>query len=65
MSEDLKTLDIKALAKKHTELAKKMLNLRFQQKMGQLDNTSEHKKTRRQIARILTEIKQKKEAKNA
>ena len=63
MSEDLKALDIKALAKKRTELAKKALNLRFQQKMGQLENTSEHKKVRRQIAQILTEIN--KRTKNA
>ena len=53
-AEDLKTKTPDELQKLLLEQKKAQFNLRFQQKGGQLDNTSEVRKTRRTIARIKT-----------
>lgn len=53
-AEDLKTKTPDELKKLLLEQKKAQFNLRFQQGGGQLDNTSEVRKTRRTIARIKT-----------
>lgn len=44
------------LSKKVVELKKELYHLRFQQAVGQLENTSQLKKIRKDIARIKTVI---------
>ena len=44
---------------------KSLLNFRFQKLSGQLEKTSEIKKTRKKIAQLLTEINNNKGHKNA
>ena len=61
-AEDLKTKTPDELQKLLLEQKKAQFNLRFQQKGGQLDNTSEVRKTRRTIARIKTFLNAKPEA---
>jgi large subunit ribosomal protein L29 len=41
------------------ELKRKLFNLRFQRATGELDNSAELGKTRREIARVMTVIRQK------
>lgn len=53
-AEDLKTKTPDELQKLLLEQKKAQFNLRFQRSGGQLDNTSEIRKTRRTIARIKT-----------
>ena len=56
--------DIKNIAEVN-KLRKSILNLKFQKATGQLEKTSEIKKTRRKIAVLLTNISKNKEIKNA
>ena len=56
--QDLRTMGIAALAAEHKELKKEAMNLRFQQAMGQLENTAKRRLLRRRIARVLTQITQ-------
>ena len=53
----LAKLSAEELAKELRETKHAALNLRFRNATGQLDNTAEIKKTRRQIARINTQIR--------
>lgn len=53
-AEDLKTKTQDELQKLLLDQKKAQFNLRFQKSGGQLDNTSEIRKTRRTIARIKT-----------
>ena len=46
-------------SKRFLELKQEALNLRFRNATGQLDNTAEIKRVRRQIARINTLIRQR------
>ena len=46
-------------------LRKSLLNFRFQKQTGQLEKTSEIKKTRRKIAKLLTNLNKEKGLKNA
>ena len=46
-------------------LRKSLLNFRFQKHTGQLEKTSEIKKTRRKIAKLLTNLNKEKGLKNA
>ena len=55
--------DIKNIAEVN-KLRKSILNLKFQKATGQLEKTSEIKKTRRKIAVLLTNISKNKEIKN-
>jgi large subunit ribosomal protein L29 len=48
--------DLKAKAK---ELQEQLFRLRFQKSLGQLDNALKLKETRRDIARVLTVLKEK------
>ena len=59
-STELRELTYKELYEKLLEAKKEYFNLRFQQATGQLEKTSELKKARRNIARILTCLNEKK-----
>ena len=56
---ELAELDLGALVDELRATKQESLNLRFRNATGQLDNVAEIKKTRRQIARINTQIRAK------
>jgi large subunit ribosomal protein L29 len=56
---ELRKLSNEELKEKLLELKKKLLNLRFQNKIGSLSNTAEIKKTKKNIARILTILRER------
>jgi large subunit ribosomal protein L29 len=47
------------LTQKRRELKRKLFNLRFQKVSGELDNTAELAKTRKDIARVITVAREK------
>lgn len=55
-SEDLKAKTVDELHKLLLDTRKDQLNLRFQRTGGQLENTAQMRKTRRNIARIKTQL---------
>lgn len=59
----LASMSAEELAKELRETKHAALNLRFRNATGQLENTAEIRKTRRQIARINTEIRAREIAK--
>ena len=65
MKKNKKTFDIDKLKSELNSLRKNQLNLYFQKSTGQLEKTSEIKKTRRKIASLITDINQLKDQKNA
>jgi len=56
---ELRDLTVDELVQREAELKRKLFNLRFQRASGELDNTAELKKTRRDIARVMTVIGQR------
>lgn len=56
---ELRELTMDELLQQEAELKRKLFNLRFQRASGELDNTAELKKTRRDIARVMTVIGQR------
>ena len=54
---ELKEMDLAALVEELRATKQEALNLRFRNATGQLDNTAEIGKVRRQIARINTQIR--------
>ncbi|MBC7222029.1 50S ribosomal protein L29 [Candidatus Bipolaricaulota bacterium] len=56
---DLRELTNEELMQKVQEWKRKLLNLRFQLATGQLTNTAEIKKTKRDIARALTILRER------
>ena len=56
---ELRELAVDELVQQEAELKRKLFNLRFQRAGGELDNTAELKKTRRDIARVMTLIWQR------
>jgi len=56
---ELRELTLDELTQRERELKRKMFNLRFQRAKGELDNTTELERTRREIARVLTVANQK------
>ena len=58
-------IDIKKNRIELYSLRKSLLNLNFQKSTGQLEKTSEIKKTKRKIASLLTNINLNKENNNA
>ena len=56
---ELRELTIDELEQQEAELKRKLFNLRFQRASGELDNTAELKKTRGDIARVMTVIGQR------
>jgi len=57
---ELRELTDEELEEKVDELKEKLFNLRFQKATGELDNTAEFKKTKKDIARVKT-IKRERE----
>ncbi len=58
-AEELREMTLEELEQKEREFKRKLFNLRFQKATGELDNTAELKKTRRDIARVLTIVREK------
>ena len=58
-NDDLKDMDLGQLIEELRATKHEALNLRFRNATGQLENTAEIKKVRRQIARINTLIRQR------
>ena len=56
---DMAEMDLGTLIEELRETKQEALNLRFRNATGQLDNTAELRKVRRQIARINTYIRQR------
>ncbi|HDS09485.1 MAG TPA: 50S ribosomal protein L29 [Firmicutes bacterium] len=57
--EEIRNLSRDELLNKVESLKEELMRLRFNKKSGQLTDTSKIKKTRREISRILTVLKQK------
>lgn len=57
---DLRAMTIDELESKLVECKKEQINLRIQQSTGQLQNTSNMKKVRREVAQINTLISERK-----
>ena len=51
-----KNTDIKKLKSEISSLKKSLLNFKFQKSSGQLEKTSEIRKTKKRLARLKTEI---------
>ncbi len=56
---ELRELTVDELEQREAELKRKLFNLRFQRASGELDNTAELKKTRHDIARVMTVIRER------
>ena len=56
---ELRELNADELQAKQVELREQLFKLRFQKAIGQLDNENKLGQTRREIARVLTVLKQK------
>ena len=56
---DLLGKSIEELAELEAELAAKRFTLRFQHAVGQVENTAEIRKTRRELARVKTALQMK------
>lgn len=55
----LRDLTVEELHEKHRQYKEELFNLRFQNAIGQLSNTSRIKEVRRTIARVLTVLHDK------
>ena len=56
---ELANKSIEELAQLEADLAAKRFTLRFQHAVGQVENTAEIRKTRRELARVKTALKMK------
>ena len=65
MNATSKKLGLKSMRSEVNTLRKSLLNYKFQKSTGQLEKTSEIKKTRRKIASLKTIISQQKGNSNA
>ena len=59
---EFRDLSIEELEVKERELAEALFNLKFQHATGQLDNTAQLGKTRKDIARVKTILAEKRRA---
>jgi large subunit ribosomal protein L29 len=57
--EEIRNLGKDELRTKEKELREQLFHLRFQKSLGQLDNAVKLEQTRRDIARVLTILKEK------
>ena len=55
---EIREMSLEEMTRQVTLLKETYFNLRFQNETGQLENTSMLKKTRKDIARVMTIIKQ-------
>ena len=60
MKNNFKDLSIKELTAKESELRSELFNLTFQNKVGQLTDTSRIRNVKKDIARVKTVLNQKK-----
>jgi large subunit ribosomal protein L29 len=60
-AEDLRELPVDELEQQARELKRKLFNLSFQKATGELDNTAEMVKTRKDIARVLTVVRERRQ----
>ncbi len=58
-AKSLRELSIEELKNKHNEFKEELFNLRFQNAVGQLKNTSRIKEVKKTIARVLTIVHEK------
>ena len=56
---ELRDLTVEELQEKHRQYKEELFNLRFQNAIGQLTNTSRIRDVRRTIARVLTVLQEK------
>ncbi len=56
---ELRELTADELVQREMELKRKLFNLRFQRASGELDNSAELVKTRKDIARVMTVISER------
>jgi large subunit ribosomal protein L29 len=58
----LRELTVNELKEQHRQFKEELFNLRFQNAIGQLSNTSRIKEVRRTIARVLTVLQEKEDS---
>jgi large subunit ribosomal protein L29 len=58
---EVRELDVQELERRVVETRRELFNLRFQHATGQLENTGQLKEVRKDIARLLTVLTQKKQ----
>jgi len=58
-AEKIREMGAEDLKSKAKELQEQLFRLRFQKSLGQLDNALKLRETRREIARVLTVLKEK------
>jgi large subunit ribosomal protein L29 len=58
---EVRELDVEELEQRLVETRRELFNLRFQHATGQLENTGQLKEVRKNIARLLTVLNQKKQ----
>jgi large subunit ribosomal protein L29 len=58
---EVRELDVQELERRVVETRRELFNLRFQHATGQLENTGQLKEVRKNIARLLTVLNQKKQ----
>ncbi|MDQ3386143.1 MAG: 50S ribosomal protein L29 [Actinomycetota bacterium] len=58
---EVRELDIEELEKRVADTRRELFNLRFQHATGQLENTGQINAVRKNIARLLTVLNQKKQ----
>lgn len=58
---EIQDLGIEELEQRVSDTRRELFNLRFQNATGQLENTGQLKEVRRNIARLLTVLNQKKQ----
>ena len=61
-AKNLRDLTIEELNEKHRQFKEELFNLRFQNAIGQLQNTSRIKAVKKTIARVLTVVREKQAA---
>ncbi len=58
---EVREMGVEELERRVSETRRELFNLRFQHATGQLENTGQLKEVRRNIARLLTVLTQKKQ----
>jgi large subunit ribosomal protein L29 len=57
---EIRELDVEELERRIADTRRELFNLRFQHATGQLENTGQLREVRKNIARLLTALNQKK-----
>ncbi|BAT72214.1 large subunit ribosomal protein L29 [Thermosulfidibacter takaii ABI70S6] len=56
---ELRALSVAELRQKEKEIRKELMELRFQKSIGRLDNPAKYRQLKRDLARVLTVIREK------